>query len=57
MYKDSDGIWSMKGIWDSVRFVSCDIYGNNLANSSIGKQSENTKMFTSMSEMKKWLRK
>ena len=57
MYKDSDGIWSMKGTWDSVRFVSCDIYGNNLANSSIGKQSENTKMFTSMSEMKKWLRK
>ena len=57
MRKDSNGIWTVYGRWQEIRFNTVDTNGNNLANCSVGKQSENTKLFTNLSKMKEWLKK
>lgn len=53
--KDSKGIWSYEANYGSIRCVIRDKNGNLVSGASPGKQSENTKIFTDLNKMKKWL--
>ncbi len=54
--KNSSGIWVWSN-YSTIRFNCFDTNGKNIANNNVGKQSENTKIFTSLSDMKTWLAK
>jgi len=57
MSKNSKGIWSIYGSFQTIRFNVFDTAGKNVANIAPGKQSENTEIFTNLNTMKKWLAK
>lgn len=55
--KDSNGIWSIYGKFQDIRFNVTDINGNIVTNLMTGKQGVNTKHFTDLKKMKDWLAK
>lgn len=57
MSKDSNGIWSVYGKYQTIQFNVFDTAGKNVANIATGKQSENTTIFTDLDKMKAWLAK
>lgn len=52
---DSNNVWSMSGIYKDIKFNVVDNKGHIVTTSSPKKQSENTRIFTSLSELKKWM--
>lgn len=56
MTKDSDNIWRWNS-FNTVYFNLFDINGKNIANNNVGKQSENTTIYSDLTRMKNWLKK
>lgn len=56
MYKDSDGIWSLKGKYSAIKYNVTDTNGNIVSNASAKKTSSNMKIFTNLESMKKYLK-
>ena len=57
MRKDSNGIWSNAGRYDAHKANVTNASGQLLSNIRTGIQSSNTKVFSDLNKMKKWLTK
>lgn len=55
MRKDSNGIWSNAGRFDTSKANVTNASGQLLSNIRTGIQSSNTKVFSDLNKMKKWL--
>ena len=55
MRKDSSGIWSNAGRFDTSKANVTNASGQLLSNIRTGIQSSNTKVFSDLNKMKKWL--
>jgi hypothetical protein len=57
MYQNSDGIWSISGTYLLMTANIRDGKGSSLAVYSKGTSGRNTKIFSDLDKMKKWLKK
>lgn len=55
MYQDSKGIWSCLGCYEVAKASVANANGDLLSNIRTGIQSSNTKVFSDLNKMKKWL--